>query len=159
MDSEFGMTRKLPTMEDVGQAKIKKRNILEVWINSNDEVMVRGNVVPIKEVTHLAKDFILNSKNLGNMPEKKVVNVPLFGEIMVSKQVISLKNDNNTSYGIYLKVQNELSRAYNELRNELANQKFGKDFKTLKEENHIVAYNSIKMVYPQRISEAEPFTE
>lgn len=148
MDSEFGMTRKLPSMEDVSQAKINKRNILDVWINSNNEVMIRGKLVSLSEVSALAKDFITNSENLQDMPEKKTVNVPLFGEILVSKQVISLKNDNNTSYGVYLEVQNELSKAYNELRDELANEKFGKDFKALKEGNNIVAYNSVKMVYP-----------
>jgi len=159
MDSEFGMTRKLPSLDDTTQAQIRQRNILEVWINSNNEIMVQGKQVSIAEVSVLAKEFILNSQNAESMPEKKLRTVPLFGEVMVSKQVISLKNDNNTSYGTYLMVQNELSKAYNDLRNELANQKFGKDFKVLKEEHQIAAYNSIKMIYPQRISEAEPFME
>ena len=47
---------------------------------------------------------------------------------MVSKQVISLQNDNGTSYKMYIQVQNELARAYNELRNELSEQKFGRTY-------------------------------
>ena len=156
MDSEFGMMRKLPSMEITDQAKVLQRNVLDVWINSENEIMMEGEQVLISEVTNVAKAFILNLENANDLPEMKLVDVPLFGDIMVSKQVISLQNDKNTSYGVYLQVQNELSRAYNELRDELAMQKFGVDYKGLKEQNQLAAYNSIKTIYPQRISEAEP---
>jgi len=157
MDSEFGMMRKLPSMEETVDAQVLQRNVLEIWINSENEIMMEGEKVQISDVTNVAKAFILNLENATNLPEKKVVSVPLFGDVLVSKQVISLQNDKNTSYGVYLQVQNELSRAYNELRDELSNKKFGKDYRELKEQNLVVAYNSIKTIYPQKISEAEPF--
>jgi hypothetical protein len=71
---------------------------------------------------------------------------------MVSKQVVSLQNDRGTSYGMYIKVQNELIAAYNEVRDEESKKRFGKIFKDLNEEQQKV----IKDIYPQRISEAEP---
>ena len=75
---------------------------------------------------------------------------------MVSKQVISLQNDNGTSYKMYIQVQNELARAYNELRNELSEQKFGRTYDyyvDMKDKDH---YSAIRKIYQQRISEAEP---
>jgi hypothetical protein len=45
--------------------------------------------------------------------------------------VISLQNARGTSYGMYIKVQNELTAAYNELRDELAMDRFGRVFDRL----------------------------
>ena len=53
---------------------------------------------------------------------------------------------------MYFQVQNELVAAYNELRNELSKQKFGREFQNLKDEEKL----AIKQYYPQKISEAEP---
>eukprot|EP01023_Acetabularia_acetabulum_P030977 TRINITY_DN29177_c0_g1_i1.p1 TRINITY_DN29177_c0_g1~~TRINITY_DN29177_c0_g1_i1.p1 ORF type:complete len:126 (+),score=11.16 TRINITY_DN29177_c0_g1_i1:1-378(+) len=81
--------------------------------------------------------------------------------MLVSKQIISLQNDNGTSYEMYIKVQNELVGAYNELRNELAQQKFGTTYDELVQQSGSSdavkeKMKAIKKVYPQRISEAEP---
>ena len=86
------------------------------------------------------------------MPEKKEVDVPFFGPTMVSKQVISLQNDRGTEYETYIRVQNELTAAYNELRNELSMQKWGKAYASLKKEQ----MKAVRKIYPMRISEAEP---
>ena len=40
---------------------------------------------------------------------------------MTDKHVISVQTDRGTSYNVYFQVQNELVRAYNELRDELSN--------------------------------------
>ena len=97
-------------------------------------------------------------------PEFKEVDVPLLGRMQVSKQVISLQNDNGTSYDLYIQVQNELAAAYTELRDELAMQKFGMSYKKIEEmaksedgaEKFGEMIDAIRDVYPQRISEAEP---
>ena len=99
-----------------------------------------------------AKEFIENPQNEKNLPEKEIKDVPYFGSVPVSKQVISLQNDRGTSYGTYIKVQNELAKAYNELRDELALRKFGKKYDDLDEDKQ----DAIREIYPQKISEAEP---
>ncbi|MFZ9777244.1 MAG: biopolymer transporter ExbD, partial [Schleiferiaceae bacterium] len=68
------------------------------------------------------------------------------------KAVISLQNDRGTSYSMFVKVRNELLGAYSELRNELANRKFGRDYESLSESDK----EAVNEVYPQFISEAEP---
>lgn len=76
----------------------------------------------------------------------------VIGDFFDTKQVISLRNDRGTSYDLYIQVQNELTAAYNELRDKLAQEKFGKPFAELTPEQGEI----VKTVYPQRISEAEP---
>ena len=50
------------------------------------------------------------------------------------KAIVSLQNDRGTSYEMYIKVQNELSAAYRELRDREAQKKFGVNYGELKGE-------------------------
>lgn len=63
-----------------------------------------------------------------------------------------MQNDRGSSYQAYISVQNELVAAYNELRNELALQKWQRPYEELNDEQQ----KAIREIYPQRISEAEP---
>jgi len=56
------------------------------------------------------------------------------GNIRFAKQgVVSLSNDRGTKYSKYIEIQNEVVRAYNELRNELSRQAFGDKFDEITE--------------------------
>jgi hypothetical protein len=99
------------------------------------------------------KHFFLNPDNDPTLPEKKEEDIPLLGKIMVSKGVVSLKNDRGTSYEMYIRVQNELTKAFDELRNDLSMEKFGVKFDDLVDENKI---DAIQQAIPIAISEAEP---
>lgn len=160
MDSDLGMMRKLPPMIPVDQPPpppIKDRNVFVVLANANDQLLVEGELMDISELKDAAKEFIENPLNKETLPERKdPINVDYFGSVRVSKQVISLQNDKGTSYDLYIQVQNELARAYNELRNELAMEKFGKTYEALAEAGDKKRTKAIKKIYPQRISEAEP---
>ena len=159
MDSDLGMMRKLPPTLPPDMPKpppIKDRNVFVVLANANDQLLVEGELMDISELKEAAKEFIANPMNKEALPEKKPVDIPVFGQRMVSKQVISLQNDNGTSYKLYIAVQNELASAYNELRDELAMDEFGVSYKSLVEKGDKARTKAIKKVYPQRISEAEP---
>ncbi|MFT4755002.1 MAG: biopolymer transport protein ExbD [Salibacteraceae bacterium] len=159
MDSDMGMMRKLPATLPPDMPKpppIKDRNVFVVLANSNDQLLVEGELMDISELKEAAKEFIENPLNDETLPEKKLVAIPFFGNRMVSKQVISLQNDNGTSYKLYIQVQNELAAAYNELRDDLARDQFGVTYKSLVENKEKAKYKAIRKVYPQRISEAEP---
>lgn len=156
MDDDMGMMRILPDPDQNKEAEILRRNVLEVWVNADDQIMIEGELVTIDQVTKVTRDFILNRNEDVDLPEKKLKYVPFFGDVMVSKQVISLQNDKETSYRTYLQVQNELVRAYSELRDELSYKKFGRTFEELKKANRKNECQAIKMIYPQRISEALP---
>ena len=136
--------------------EIKQRNIFEVLVNSNDQLLVEGDIMQVAELTEAAKEFIANPNDDVKLPAKILKEVDFFGNVEVSKQVISLQNDNGTSYNMYIQVQNELARAYNELRNELAMEKFGKTYDYFLETKDKAKVKAIRKIYPQRISEAEP---
>ena len=118
-----------------------------------DELLMNNQVVNIGDVRQITKEFILNANDDKNLPEKTDKVIPYFGQILVSdKHVISLQSDRGTSYDIYIKVQNELAEAYNELRNDFAQEHLNKDYSQLSDEYK----NVIKKIYPIHISEAEP---
>jgi biopolymer transport protein ExbD len=157
MNVDTGLTRQMPPLPDEEQQdqdkKIKDRNIFEVLINSSDQLLVEGEPTKISELREEAKEFIANPQNKESLPEKEVKEIPYFGQIEVPRNaIISLKNDRGTSYDMYIKVQNELVAAYDELRDEKAMQKFGKKYDELEKEKQ----KAIKEIYPQVISEAEP---
>ncbi|MBQ8442922.1 MAG: biopolymer transporter ExbD [Bacteroides sp.] len=159
MDTDRGLARRLPPPPDPSvkqqdNLKVKERNVLQVRINKDNQLMVGPEYTDIKQLRAKAKEFIANPANDDNMPEKHVVNIPLLGgDCMVTKNhVISVTNDVGTSYQAYIDVQNELVAAYNELRNEIAEAKFGKTYVECSEDEQ----KAIREFYPQKISEAEP---
>ncbi len=167
MDTSWGLARKLPPPLLENQPDpppIKDRNVFVVLANANDQLLVEGELLEIGELRAAAKDFIANPQRKENLPEFRTEDIPLLGTMQVSKQVISLQNDNGTSYDLYIQVQNELAAAYTELRNELASREFGMSYQKIEEmakseeggEKFKAMMDAIRDVYPQRISEAEP---
>jgi biopolymer transport protein ExbD len=156
MDTDQGLARRLPPppeKEKQDPLDIKKRNMLVVLINVNNQILCGGDYVDIKELRVRAKEFIANVNDEEHMPEKAEADVPFFGKMMVCKpHVISLQNDRGTQYQAYIDVQNELAAAYNELRNEISKSKWGKNFADLDDDQQ----KAVMMIYPQKISEAEP---
>ncbi len=155
MDTDTGLARLLPPpVEDEPEdtPPIKERNVFTVLINSQNQLLVEGKPMEVRDLTEATKEFILNPMDDETLPEKKEIEVELLGVQEVTKGVISLQNDRDTEYQTYLMVQNELQRAYNELRDDLAKRKFGKTYDELEKEEQ----KAIREVYPQKISEAEP---
>ena len=155
MDVDSGLMRKLPPPIEKPDEKppvIKERNVFIVLINSNNQLQVEGELTAIEELKEKTKEFILNPLDKENLPEKEEHDVPFFGKVRISKGVISLQNDRGTSYETYIAVQNKLISAYDEIRDDIANRRFGKKFDDCNEDQQ----KSIKTIYPASISEAEP---
>lgn len=156
INTEQGIPRKLPPpkTEDAQDKKvdINKRNVLNVLVNFRDEISVNGDVILITDLKAKAKEFFANPSNDPSLPEK--VNKPIdgIGDFPVSKGVVSLTNDQGTSYNMYVQVQNELQRAVNELRDETALQYFGKKFAVLDS----ASQRAVSSAIPMSISEAPP---
>lgn len=158
MDTDRGLARRLPPPAEQNQQHddiiVKERNVMQVRLNKNDELMCGTEMVSVKQLRQKAKDFISNPTDDADLPEKYEKYIPLLGgKCMVTKNhVISVQNDVGTTYQAYIDVQNELVAAYNELRDELAKQYFGRTYAECSEEQQ----KAIREYYPQKISEAEP---
>ncbi len=155
MDVDSGLERRLPQWVEEKQDEevdVKERNVFVVLVNRNNDLLVESEWTNISELREKAKEFMANPTDDESLPEKEPKEVPFFGEVMVTKGVISLSNDLDTKYGTYIAVQNELVAAINELRDELAKSKFQKSYNDLEREQQ----DAIREIYPSRISEAEP---
>ena len=157
MDTDKGLARRLPQPPDKEQEDtqidVKERNVLNVRINALGQLMCNHDQIDVKELRARAKEFIKNENNAPNLPEKHVKVIDLLGNCFITdKHVISVQTDRGTPYESYFQVQNELVAAYNELRNELSKEKFGRLYDNLKDEEKV----AIREYYPQKISEAEP---
>lgn len=171
MDVDSGLARRLPPPpqnEEQTSVDVQRRNLLVVLVNSQNETMVEnqqgsewyatveelrgsGGKTPLKDKV---KEFVLNLSNSDALPILSEEDFgPPIGIVPVTAQhVVSIQNDATTSYKTYIAVQNEVVRAYNELREEGARKYFNTSYEELTEEQQ----DQINDLYPQRISEAEP---
>jgi len=156
MDVDTGIYKKLPPIPEEPQEdvdiKVKQRNVLAILVNRNNELLVNGEILEISQLREKTKEFILNPLNSDELPEKKATTIPFFGDVMVSKGLVSLQNDRGTSYETYIKVQDELAIASRELKDQKAMQKWSKKFDELDEEQQA----AVRKYVPMQISEAEP---
>jgi biopolymer transport protein ExbD len=156
MDIDTGIYKKLPPIPEDEQldqdVKVKQRNVLAILVNRNNDLLVNGEVLDISQLREKTKEFILNPLNSPELPEKKATTIKFFGDVMVSKGLVSLQNDRGTSYEMYIKVQDELAAASRELKDAKAMQKWNKKFSDLDEEQQ----DAVRDYVPMQISEAEP---
>ena len=156
MDVDKGIQRRLPPIPDEKQqqqdVKVNRRNIVVVRINAQDRILAGGEPMDVTQVKNKIKEFITNPANSESLPEKEMKDIEGFGQYAVSKGVVSLQNDRGTSYSAYLRVQNEIVKAFNEIRDDFAMINYGSKYADLDEEKQKIVREAV----PQSISEAEP---
>ena len=168
IETDSGISRKLPPEMDENQPPppvIKERNLFTVIVNSNDELLVEDEVMELKDLRAAAIEFLDNgAENCSYCQGAKDPN----SSVNPTKAVISLVNNRGTSYKRYIAVQNELVAAYNELRNRVAQQRFGESFIEMEnryndartsdanKEKLKPKLEEIRDLYPEKLSEAEP---
>ena len=164
MNVDSGLTRMLPPIPPENQqtedVKVKERNVLLVLINGAGQIMagIQGQqeLIDLRQLKEKTKEFILNPYDLETMPEKKDEEIELPDgskwTYAVSQGVVSLQTTRDTNYQAYIMVQNELTRAFNEVRDEVSMRKFGSKFADLNEAERKVITTAV----PNKISEAEP---
>jgi len=182
MNVDSGVSKKLSEKppQDYVPPIIKEKNIFEVSINRNNDLLVENEAMDIKNLKDAALKFIDNGGGLGAPSEDGTPPSRCDycqGEQSAessdhpNKAIISVQSDRGTEYGTYIKVQNELLRAYSELRNRLARQRYNMSFDELEEAYDNAKNNAdlkdqvetlqrkvedIKKAYPQIISDMEP---
>ena len=118
IETDSGINRKLPpTDEVVDPPIIKERNIFTVVVNKDNRLLVEEDLMELSELREAAIAFLDNGGGTGEeacdyCQGKKDTS----SSTILKKAIISLKNDRETSYKVYISVQNELVAAYNDLR-------------------------------------------
>ena len=167
MSTDQGLSRRLPPPLPPNMEKpdveVNERNIFIVLINSQNQLLVQGEPMDVRQLREEAKAFILNVENDIHKPELFEVTADVLDKngnvertlktITTKNHVISLQNDRGTMYEKYIEVQNELVAAYNEVRDEYSRREFGGlTFNELTTEQQ----EAVQTLFPQKISEAEP---
>ena len=174
MDVDSGISKKLSEKppKDYVPPVIKEKNIFEVNINRNNEMLVEGETMKLEDLKEATIKFIDNGGGEGKVVDGvstgpcdycKGVRSPSSSD-HPNKAIISVQSDRGTEYGMYIKVQNELLKAYTELRNRLALETYNVSYNQLEDDFKKDSKNEelkkkvqfIKTRYPQIISDAEP---
>lgn len=128
---------------------ITEKNILRIYINRDGEIMVEEKITDLSKLRATVKDFIGNNGD-GSCDY-------CLGPGLVDSSdnptvaVISLSAHRNTKYKNYISVQNEVSAAYSELRNNYLIDHLQLKADELSEN----ALQDSRQAYPMIISEAE----
>lgn len=175
MNVDSGVSKRLSEKPPIDYVPpvIKEKNIFVVQLNRNNELLVEGERMDIKDLKEAAVKFIDNGGGIGKPGEDGTPGAPCDyceGEKSEAssdhpnKAIISVQGDRGTNYESYITVQNELLRAYSELRNRLSQKRYNMSFTELeaaykddsKNEALKNKVEAIRLAYPQIISDAEP---
>ena len=160
MDVDTGMKRTLPPWidpkEQQNDVDVNERNVLKVNVSRSGAIMVgteeyRSNDLRrTGEHSRLSREvyFFLVDPDRSNKKDVEIDGA----NYKVSEGLVSLKADDETEYKIYLKVQDELTHAFNLYRDDIARQVYGSKYDEL---NDLEAQH-IRKAVPMKISEAEP---
>ena len=173
IETDSGINRKLPpTDEIVDPPVIKERNIFTVVVNKDNRLLVEEDVMELSELRQAAIAFLDNGGGEGEeaCDYCKGEKDPSSSD-NPEKAIISLKNDRETSYKVYIAVQNELVAAYNDLRDREfsslnpmtglsyreAQKRYDDPRTTATDKAKLKPLlDEVKAMYPQKLSEAEP---
>jgi len=170
IETDAGLDRMLPPIEPPEtDVIIKQKNIFQVSINKNGQVLSEEELTELKDLRQKAVEFLDNNGD-GTCTYCKGKKNPESSD-NPTKAIISLKNDRETKYSTYITVQNELVGAYNELRNRESERLYNRTFVSLEEE-YLSPESKEKLdedaldelkgkvkriqdLFPQKLSEAE----
>jgi biopolymer transport protein ExbD len=150
--NDKGISRKLPPPCPPGiecSADILPRNLFQIFLNEQGELLVNNNLTPISELGQLLLEFIDNNGDgscsyCNGKGSSTASDNP-------SKAVISLSTDRLTPYAEFIAVHDEITQAYVLLRKNYATQIFRKELDLLTE----LEFEQLRKAYPFLISEAE----
>lgn len=133
MDTDKGLPRQLPPPDDNRKQEIvdvKKNNLMTLTLTAKDTLLADGKTV---DVTHLDNGII---EFISKKADRR-------------QHIIYIDIDSRSSYGAYFKVQNQITAAYNTLRNRFTSRKYGKPYSRCTTEER----EDARTFYPQRVVE------
>ena len=177
IEIDSGLNRKLPPIEETEPPIIKERNIFQLTVNGNNQLLLKANgndgeIIKIKDLRKKAVAFLDNGGGKGEDACKNCKGKRNSSSSdNFTKAIISLQNNRATSYETYIAVQNEIIAAYNELRDREFKIAYASENMSYVEADKMYAdprtsgsdkarlkdkIETIKLLIPQKFSEAEP---
>ncbi|MBU3822202.1 biopolymer transporter ExbD [Flavobacteriaceae bacterium XHP0103] len=129
--------------------EIADRNMMRIYINDQNHIMVNENVIDISELKDNTKDFVDNNGD-GSCSYCKGKGLPNASN-NPKEAVLSLQASKQSSYTTFIEVQDEITKAFFELRQTYSNNILNKTIENLSEEEQM----ELKKAYPFTLSEAQ----
>lgn len=74
MEKESGMMRLLPELEQIDPEEVNKRNVVDVLVNDQNKILLKGELLNMFEVRERMAEVILNKRNKASWPENITIN-------------------------------------------------------------------------------------
>lgn len=170
IEKDKGIARQLPDALQIEmEIMVKQKNLFEIIVNAKNELLVEGEQISINQLSEQAITFLDNG-GIASGQEGYCDFCKGTRDVLSSdnpqKAVISIAPDRLTDYETYILVQNEISSAYQFLRNREAKRLYNMDFttvdKAVKEGTYKgdldkakVQLKAVRDLFPMLVSEAE----
>jgi biopolymer transport protein ExbD len=145
VDTGIGLVLPPKPKKNQPPPKIKKRNLMNILVNANGQVLINDSPTPVSQIKNKVKKFVNNNGKDPNLSESP------------QDAVISIKGSRKTTYDTYIEMFDQVIGAYRELRDAAAQTRYGKNYEELK--NGSEAQQTIQKLYPKAISIAKPESE
>jgi len=132
MDSDKGLGRQLPPIDPDKQEQtqdIDREKVTTIHLMANEQVTIDDKPAKIDDALRKSVRHFIIEKG--------------------KDHIIELQVDRDADYDSYFRLQNQIVRAYKEIRSAASQKKYGKDLQECSEEQR----NEILRFYPQRIME------
>ena len=150
ISAEKGILRVLPkdclNIDDC-IANVAERNILRINLNSKQEIFIEDEIVKIEDVEQIVKAFIDN--NGSSKCDYCTGEKSAESSDHPKEAVISLSHDALTKYQLFVSVQDEITKAFYDLRERYIMEKFKKTPNQITDEE----FKIVKKAYPFIVSE------
>lgn len=135
IQTDTGLSVLLPVWTENESFEEKEdRNVLSVIINSENQLMIEGEQAQLNDLKTRTKQLILEEAESPKLA------------------IVSLQNDNGTSYETYIAVYNKIKAGYNDIWEDESLRRFGQHYDDLDKKSQA----DVRKNYPLVISEAEP---
>ncbi len=144
IDVDTGIGLVLPPKPEKNQKPppIRERNMLKILVRNDGSVLVGDQPTTISQIQQKVVDFVSNNGKDPNMSESP------------QKAIVSVKSDRQTTYNTFIQVMDQITGAYDQLRDNLSRQLYGVPYKSLPNDSE--KQEHIKKAIPENLSEAEP---
>ena len=132
MDVDKGLLRQLPMPEPQHkqqQSMVDKSTLMALHVTSDDKLLLNDRPIAV-----------------GSLKGEVISWVHRLG----ARHLISIESDRDARYDLYFQMQNQLMMAYSQLRDEYAQQHYGKAFSALSKAQK----DEVRKRCPQRITES-----
>ena len=147
VDTGIGMTLPPPLQEEQEPPPVKDRNILNILVNAQSEVLMEDEPSSVAQVRDEVKRFVLNPTGSAQLSESP------------DDAVVSIKTSSATPYETYIAVLDEIWMAYFDMWDALAREQGLANYRAYEATLAPGEENVIREQIPGNISIAEPEQE